>query len=115
MTHGHVFLDAPPGGELNPNAGEDLGTRLDKKLSPVPFEGRGSRVEGSKGGGDGLTGTVMHRGQKKQPRCREQALEYRRAGGNWRRNELRSTWWCQSEQVRDGRTDEPGSIQAQLG
>lgn len=35
VTHGHVFPDAPPGGELNPNAGEDLGTRLVKK---VPFE-----------------------------------------------------------------------------
>lgn len=55
VTHGHVFLDAPPGGELNPNAGEHLGTRLVKeKKNKVPvFEGRGSRVEtGSKGGVD---------------------------------------------------------------
>ena len=46
VTHGHVFRDAPPRGELNPNAGEDLGTRLVKK-SPV----RGGRL--------GLTGSVI--------------------------------------------------------
>lgn len=83
VTHGHVFHDAPPGGELNPNAGEDLGTRLvkggkeKKKKSPVRREGGWA--------GTGTDGTVMHPGQKKQPGRREQALEYRRAGGKWRR------------------------------
>lgn len=101
MTHGHVFPDAPPGGELNPNAGEDLGTRLVKK---VPFERRGT---------DGHGGACMP-AKKSNLVAGNKRSSIGALAGTGGKNCI-CTWWCEGEHARDGRTDEPGSVQAQVG